>query len=221
MKANQTECLRCGTCCTSGGPALHFKDLHLILDGDIALAQLITIRSGELVHNPLTNRLQSIQQELVKISGIGRQWNCCFLDPEEKSCTIYEKRPTACKTLKCWDTEEIEKLFEIDTISRLDIIPEDDPVRPFVIEHDGAFPCPDLMALSAGEGKARSDGLEALINEEIGYRTRVVSTFDFSLGEELFYFGRPLFHLLVSVGAEINEVDHRLLLAWPDNPPAR
>ena len=80
MKENQKECIRCGTCCTSGGPALHSEDLHLVLEGELPLAQLITIRSGELAHNPLTNSIQSIKRELVKISGVGRDWNCCFLE---------------------------------------------------------------------------------------------------------------------------------------------
>jgi Fe-S-cluster containining protein len=215
MKENQKDCLRCGTCCTNGGPALHSEDLRLIQEGELPLAQLITIRAGELAHNPLTGRLQPVKNELVKISGVGRQWNCCFLDPEEKSCTVYDKRPKACRVLKCWDTKEIEELIEKDTIKRLDIISENDPVHPFVLEHDALYPCPDMIALTAGEKSERSDGLEDLVNNEIGYRTRVVERFDFSLGEELFYFGRPIFHLLVSVGAQVNEVNGKLLVSWP------
>ena len=216
MKQDQKECERCGTCCTSGGPALHSEDLHLVLEGKLPLTQLITIRAGELAHNPLTSSLQPVKRELVKISGVGREWNCCFFDPEEKGCTIYDKRPQACKALKCWDTDEIEELIEKDTITRLDIIPEDSPIRPFVIEHDKAFPCPEMIDLLEGRNGARTDSLEETINREISYRTKVVGNFDLSLGEELFYFGRPLFHLLVSIGADINEVDGRLLLSWPE-----
>ena len=216
MKQDQKECERCGTCCTSGGPALHSEDLHLVLEGKLPLTQLITIRAGELAHNPLTNSLQPVKRELVKISGVGREWNCCFFDPEEKGCTIYDKRPKACKALKCWDTTEIEELIEKDTINRLDIISEDSPVRPFVIEHDKAFPCPEMIDLLEGLNGARTDSLEETINSEISYRRKVVRNFDLSLGEELFYFGRPLFHLLVSIGADINEVDGRLLLSWPE-----
>ncbi len=215
MKENQKECIGCGTCCTSGGPALHSEDLHLVLDGELPLAQLITIRAGELAHNPLTGRLQPVKRELVKISGVGRQWNCCFLDPEQKSCTIYDKRPKACRVLKCWDTKEIEELIENDTIGRLDIVAENDPVRSFLVEHDALYPCPDMIALTTDQKREQSDALEDLVNREISYRTQVVENFDFSLGEELFYFGRPLFHLLVSIGAQINEVDGRLLVSWP------
>ena len=215
MKQDQKDCLRCGTCCTSGGPALHSEDLHLVLEGGLPLTQLITIRAGELAHNPLTNSLQPVKRELVKISGVGRQWNCCYFDPEEKGCTIYDKRPKACKALKCWDTKEVEELIEKDTINRLDIIEEDSPIRPFVIEHDKAFPCPEMIGLMEREKDDLPEGLEETVNKEIEYRTKVVRNFDLSLGEELFYFGRPLFHLLVSIGADINEVDGRLLVSWP------
>lgn len=215
VQSEQNECLRCGTCCTSGGPALHSEDLHLVLNGGLPLAQLITIRKGEIAHNPLTNSLQPVKKELVKISGVGREWNCCFFDPEEKGCTIYDKRPKACRALKCWDTKEVEELIEKDTINRLDIISQENPVRQFVIEHDRAFPCPDMMGLMEGKGEARSVDLEELVNKEIDYRTKIVRHFDFSLGEELFHFGRPLFHLLVSSGAIINEVEGRIIIAWP------
>ncbi len=73
-----------------------------------------------------------------------------------------------------------------------------------------------MIGLMEGRNGARTERLEDSINSEITYRTKVVSTFDFSLGEELFYFGRPLFHQLVSIGADITEVDRRLLLSWPD-----
>ena len=78
MKENKQECIQCGTCCTSGGPALHTEDEQLVRSGKIPLAQLITIRKGELAHNPILKRLQPVKRELVKISGVGREWNCCL-----------------------------------------------------------------------------------------------------------------------------------------------
>ena len=38
MEQNQKECQQCGTCCTSGGPALHKEDKHLVVDGDLPLS---------------------------------------------------------------------------------------------------------------------------------------------------------------------------------------
>jgi Fe-S-cluster containining protein len=217
MKENKQECIQCGTCCTSGGPALHTEDEQLVRSGKIPLAQLITIRKGELAHNPILDRLQPVQRELVKISGVGREWNCYFFDPEEKGCTIYDYRPKACKALECWDTAAIEDLIEKDTLSRLDLLDEDDPVRPFIPEHEANFPCPDMQKLLA-DGPGDDGGeLEELVNREISYRTKVVGSFDLSLGEELFYFGRPLFHLCVAAGAKVYEVDRRLVIGWPEH----
>jgi len=215
MQEQQQECQRCGTCCVSGGPALHPEDRHLVLDGRLPTAQLITIRTGELAHNPLSDTLQPVRGELVKISGVGREWSCFYFDPEQKGCSIYEMRPQACKALRCWDTAEIEELMETDTIGRLDLLVADDPMRPFVLEHERLFPCPDIQDLLEHGPGDRAAELERLVNEEIAYRTRVAEDFDLTLGEELFYFGRPLFHLFVSIGAEVVEVDGRLIITWP------
>ncbi len=215
MEGPQQECKQCGSCCSSGGPALHREDERLVRSGALPLAQLITIRKGEIAHNPLTNSLQPVNQELVKISGVGREWNCCFLDPEEKGCTIYEHRPMACRALQCWDTRAIEELIEKDTLSRLDLIGDNNPLRSSVEEHERLFPCPDMKALLTRGPSDHAAELEDLVNEEIAYRTRVVQSFDLSLGEELFYFGRPLFHLCVAAGAEVVEVEERLIVSWP------
>lgn len=218
MQENQQECKQCGTCCTSGGPALHTDDEHLVRKGYISLAQLITIRKGEIAHNPLTNRLQPVKRELVKISGVGRKWNCCFFDPGEKGCSIYDYRPQACRALECWNSAEIEELIEKDTLSRFDLIEDGNPIRPCIEEHEGLFPCPDMeLLLTAGPAEATPDleDLEDLVNREIAYRTKLVKSFDLSLGEELFYFGRPLFHLFVSAGANVVEVEKRLMISWP------
>jgi Fe-S-cluster containining protein len=216
MQDNQQECQQCGTCCTSGGPALHTEDEHLIRAGKIPLAQLITIRKGEIAHNPLTKSLQPVKQELVKLSGVGREWNCSFFDPEQKGCTIYDHRPKACKALECWNTSAIEDLIEKDTLSRLDLIPAEHSIRPYVREHESLFPCPDMELLLNTGPSENAEELEDLVNKEIAYRTKVVASFDLSLGEELFYFGRPLFHLFVAAGAKVVEVEQRLIVNWPE-----
>ncbi len=216
LDAQDNECQRCGTCCASGGPALHSEDKHLVLEGHLPTAQLITIRKGELAHNPLAGVVQPVKGELVKISGVGREWSCFFFDPAQKGCTIYEMRPQACKALKCWDTADIEALIETDTLQRLDLLAADDPLRPLVIEHERRFPCPDLQALHRDGPGEQAAALEQAVNDEIVFRTRVVEQFDLTLGEELFCFGRPLFHLFVSIGADVVEKEGRLLVHWPD-----
>lgn len=215
MEKDITSCQRCGTCCTNGGPALHSADRQRVLDGDLPRTHLITIRAGELVHNPISNRLQPVRRELIKISGVGREWNCFYFDPEEKGCTIYDKRPKACRVLECWDTAAIEEMIEKDTLSRLDLVDSTEPVYRAIQEHELSFPCPDMKMLLQNGPQSAADDLEESANREVVFRTAVSEQYDLSLGEELFYFGRPLFHLFLSVGAQINEVDGRLIVSWP------
>ena len=84
MKKQQDECLRCGTCCSSGGPALHTEDLRLVKEWEIPFSQLITIRVGELAFNPLVGDLQPIRRELVKITGVGRPGTVPILTPKRR-----------------------------------------------------------------------------------------------------------------------------------------
>ena len=215
MDKIQTECTRCGTCCANGGPALHVQDKELIEGGAIPISHLITIRKGELVHNPVSNRLQVAKNELIKINGVGQEWSCFYFEPEQKLCTIYDSRPVACQMLECWDTEAVEQMIDKDLLSRTDLIGDDDPLYQAVLEHESTFPCPDLeLLLTRGVGD-KSRELEEAANREVAFRTELVSSQDLSLGEELFYFGRPLFHLLISVGASVKESAGRLLIDWP------
>ncbi len=214
MESIQAECKQCGTCCANGGPALHSDDRKLIEKGIIPLAHLITIRKGELVHHPVSRSIKSVGSELIKINGAGKTWSCFYFDAGEKGCTIYESRPRACRELECWNTGAIEKMIEKDLLSRQDLIAPDDPLFPSVLEHENNFPCPDLAALLDERG-GEELSLEERANDEVAFRSEQVLRHELSLGEELFYFGRPLFHLLISVGAVVRESGGRLIVAWP------
>jgi Fe-S-cluster containining protein len=214
MEPIQAECKQCGTCCANGGPALHSDDRKLIEAGIIPIAHLITIRKGELVHHPVSGSIKSVESELIKISGAGKTWSCFYFDAGEKGCTIYDSRPRACRELECWNTEAIEKIIEQDLLSRKDLIASDNPLLQSVLEHEKNFPCPDLGALLE-RGGAEYKSLEEHANDEVAFRSEQVSRHELSLGEELFYFGRPLFHLLISVGAVVRESGGRLIVAWP------
>ena len=215
MEKKHTECNRCGTCCANGGPALHVQDRELIEGGAIPISHLITIRKGELVHNPVTSLLQAVKNELIKINGVGKEWSCFYFDPDRKGCTIYDTRPVACQALECWDTEAVEQLIEKDLLSRTDLIAENDPLYQAVLDHEADFPCPDLEAILRQGSPAQSRELEEAANREALFRSELVSSHNLSLGEELFYFGRPLFHLYISVGARVRESAGRLLVNWP------
>jgi Fe-S-cluster containining protein len=203
MKVEQKECVRCGTCCKSGGPALHGSDLSLIRAGKINLDNLVTLRKGELAYNPKTSSIQPIRQELVKLVGKGKSWDCFFFD-DQAGCTIYENRPFACRVLQCWEPEASLNIIEQDVLSREDIIDGEDPLLPFVREHDQLIPCDDVIefynkSLSSSQKKE----LETRMNSDLAFRSNLLKHHNLSLGLELFYLGRPFFQLLQQMKIDI------------------
>ena len=215
MKFKQMECLRCGICCQKGGPALHGQDLALVRDGQLPLGDLITIRRGELAYNPLSDRIEPVLQELVKIRGTGQEWCCCYYDPTSKGCSIYRNRPMACGVLKCWQPDETMALVGQDLLSRLDILEEGDSLRSLVQEYERLCPCPDMGEVKKSlavldESALRS--LEMQVNTDLAFRDQVVRELNLSLTEELFHFGRPLFQLLQTLGVVVAESSQGLRL---------
>lgn len=215
MSDIQNECKRCGICCTKGGPALHSEDLYLVKSGKIPRKKLITIRKGELVFKPSSEIPQTADCELIKIVGTGKDWQCFFFDTVDKGCKIYGSRPVACSTLQCWDTEKIEKLVEEDTLSRLDIVGDEDPMFKLIKEHERKCPCPDMLgvleAVKNG-GSISIESLEELVNKDIQLRQHAEKQHAISLADELFFFGRPIFQLLQQLGVQVSEVRGKLRL---------
>lgn len=210
----QHHCRRCGNCCLEGGPALHHEDLALVNGGTIPWSSLITVRRGELVHHPQAGGVRAARVELVKIAGSGRQWSCRYY---REGCTIYQHRPLACRALKCWDTKEIIALMEHGTLTRLDLIPGDHPLVPAIREQERDFPCELFEEVFASGGQPDEPTrleLERRANRELLWRSRLVARHSLSLGEELFFFGRPYFQLLQGLGFAVSEDPSGLSLTW-------
>jgi Fe-S-cluster containining protein len=215
-------CRRCGSCCLQGGPALHRQDLALIENGSLPLDRLITIRRGELVDDPLLNRTRSVEYELVKISGTGRQWRCWYYT-DETGCTIYAQRPAACRALRCWDPEEVLALVGKDLLTRADILPPGHFLRPLVEEHESLCPCPDMEkvrdAVLSG-GAPDLPALQVLVDADMSFRGRMVREHALPLALELFAFGRPLFQLLQAAGIACTETNGRIRLSPAKKSPS-
>ncbi|OGW33086.1 MAG: hypothetical protein A2X59_08970 [Nitrospirae bacterium GWC2_42_7] len=198
---SKTHCIRCGTCCQKGGPTLHNKDKKLILEGHIGYHHLITIRKGEPAFNPLSNQLEPVLHELVKVAGKGKTWACIFYDEKKASCDIYKHRPLECRLLTCWDTSKILTVIAKDTLARADIINPTDPVLKLVKTHEKKCSVTKAVTLISTLKKKNDDSnsltkLKTLFQQDIDIRTKAVSEFKLSLAVELFYFGRPLFKIM-------------------------
>lgn len=206
--SQQKECKRCGICCENGGPALHGKDLSLIEQGHLTFDHLITIRKGELAHDPVTNIIEPVKTEFIKISGSKGSWACTFYNVKQNGCTIYAHRPIACGILKCWDSKEILALAGTDLLSRHDIVKESSPLKKRLIEHEALFPLDNLMSISQTISRSSKNiikKLERVCNKDIAHRIQSIDVFNLSVAQELFYFGRPVFELLRPLGFTITE----------------
>ena len=198
----------------NGGPALHREDLALITSTRLPVSDLVTIRKGELAHNPLTGKVQPASVELVKIVGAGGQWQCCYYDSDH-GCTIYHYRPVGCRLLKCWDPGDILNL--VDTLCRLDIVTADSPFVALIKEHEKLCPCDGLQSILTDRNsltQQQKNELEARVNSDLQFRKRVIEDYNLSLREEMFYFGRPFFQLLNPLGVSVVESETGVQLIW-------
>ncbi len=202
------SCIRCGTCCKKGGPSLHLEDKKILLAGHITRERLITIREGELALSPLSGRPEPIEKELIKITGKGKGWVCCFYNEKESSCAIYAHRPLECRLLKCWDTAQLLSVIGKDPLARTDILSEDDPIMRYIEAHDkecSITMAEDLISvlLEKNDDPESLAKLTALVHRDLAIRSRAISEFGLSLETELFLFGRPLFKVLGARGFQL------------------
>ena len=137
ITAAAAACRQCGTCCRKGGPALHREDRHLVMDGLIAAEALYTIRAGEAGSGQtFAGRRSYADTDIIKIKGKGDGWCCRFLDDESSRCTIYDRRPTECKALQCWDTRAIEALYHRERLARKDLLEDAKGLWDLIADHD-------------------------------------------------------------------------------------
>ncbi len=212
----QTSCKRCGNCCSEGGPAFHLQDLPLLATGKIPLARLITVRRGELASSPIEKKLSPVATEFVKLSGKQGSWSCYYYE-EGSGCGIYSYRPQACRVLQCWDTREIISLMGRDLVGRKEILGMADPMLAAIAEHERLASCDFFASLQAGHSgltAIEKAEIEARVQRDLQFRGRIVKEKGLSLGQELFYFGRPLFQLLRSVGIGVSATGDRVILRW-------
>lgn len=213
----KSACDCCGTCCRKGGPALHTADLELVQSHLLCFGDLITIRRGEYVLHPVTDEPQPAEKEFLKIQGREGEWCCTFLDSKSSTCTIYTTRPLACRLLRCWDPDELLEITGKELINRFDLVSESNPMFHLMKMHEKSCPVPDIASLQGqlSEIKQRDEALTALtgmVNHDLQIRSGAVRKFQLSVADELFYFGRPIFQLLVPAGISMEESPQGLIL---------
>lgn len=198
-------CRRCGSCCQQGGPALHDGDLVLVRSGRLRLDHLVTVNLGELAFQPMATTATTVVNEFLKIQGRDGTWCCTFYDETARGCLRYEHRPLACGLLDCTDTGPLLDITGQDLLTRFDCIDRNDPILAVILKQQQQSPSPDIQTISDDFAQiyARTELLAGLledVNLDLAFRSRTANAFQLSVALELFYFGRPLFQLLLPLG---------------------
>ncbi|UCD81115.1 MAG: YkgJ family cysteine cluster protein [Desulfobacterales bacterium] len=209
-------CVRCGTCCEKGGPAFHRDDRMLIEKGLIPSKYLYTIRRGEFAHDNVRGRLMPVDSDIIKIKGKEDTWTCVFFDEAEKSCTIYKDRPQECRALKCWDTQELEKIYAGRRLTRQDLMSGVVGLWDLIKDHQKRCDYEKIRnlikALQSGHGQHARRRLAEIIRYDLEIRELVVSKGAMDPEMLDFLFGRPLTKTLPGYGIKGHRQGKKIIL---------
>ena len=210
----QSSCKQCGICCIKGGAALHNTDLHLLQKKKIPRKDCVILRKGEFAWTPVTERVEAIKTEIIKLRGTGGEWVCCYYNPVAKNCGIYADRPIACRTLKCWEPERSLAIAGKDLLSRREILQLEPDLLEQVSTYEEQIQLPDFDNLvnELKNNKKSIKMLEDLINKDLIFRDKAIQLSAQVSEEELFLFGRPVFQLLQPFGLQFYQKGNRLCL---------
>jgi Fe-S-cluster containining protein len=153
-----SACCRCGTCCEKGGPALHEEDRELVKSGRIPLADLYTIRKGEMARDNVRGTLEPLAAEIIKIKSLQggkKAWTCRYYNDPDNACRIYSHRPLECRALQCWDTREIERVYSVGRLQRKDLIGQVEGLWDLIADHERRCSYENLHRLAL---RLKSDG---------------------------------------------------------------
>jgi Fe-S-cluster containining protein len=199
-------CRRCGTCCEKDGPTLHERDRPLVESGAIPLRLLVTLRKGEFVSEPESNRFLRTEEEMIKLKGVGSGWTCICFEAGPNRCTIYDRRPVQCRAMTCWDTAEIRKVMATPKLRRHDLLAGVEGLWELIEEHErrcGLLRLHELSTAFRGKDKeaAENDLMEMLCYDRA---LREVLVENGAAAEHLeFLLGRPLDRLLHGFGLRL------------------
>ena len=203
------ECRRCGTCCEKGGPCFHTEDRLLIETGRIPSKYLYTLRRGEHAYDNVRDCLVPIDSDIIKIKGRQGGWTCIFFDGTKKACTIYNDRPLECRTLKCWDTAQLEKIYAHNRLTRKDLLAGIEGLWELVEDHQERCDYENIkkliMDLEGPDKVQAQKELMKIIQYDAEIRQLAVKKGGLDEGMLDFVFGRPLTQTLSGYGIKIRQ----------------
>ena len=217
--APEKGCIRCGTCCEKGGPGLHTEDRMLIEKGRIPSKYLYTIRKGESAYDNVKGCLVPVDSDIIKIKGKEASWTCIFFDEQNKECSIYNDRPLECRTLKCWDTGELETMYARHRLTRHDLIAEVEGLWDLIKDHQARCNYEEIKKLIGDidgphPGRARKKMME-IIQYDAEIRKLVLEKGGLDPALLDFLFGRPLTETLSGYGLKIRHESGKIIISHP------
>ena len=205
------SCLRCGTCCEKGGPALHDEDRPLVDSGRLAVHCLYTLRRGECVHDNVNGTLILLEAEIIKIAGQERSWACRFYDRKVKGCRIYDHRPLECRALNCRDTRRIAAVYRTRRLTRTELLADARSLRELVDTHEQHCSYSRLRSLvdegHDGERLKQEAAILEIMRFDAHYRRLTVTRGNMDPRIMDFLFGRPLDVTIRMFGVRLVRVD--------------
>lgn len=211
------ECRRCGTCCEKGGPSFHLADRPLIKDGVIHTRYLYTIRKGEAVFDNVLDVLTTADSEIIKIKGKGDAWTCHFYDSENRTCAVYAQRPLECRVLSCWDTREIQALYNTERLERKDLLHTVEGLWSLIEDHSQGCAYEKMTQamqdLKGGFQESAVAAVMQMIRYDMEIRRLVVEKGGVEPAMTDFLFGRPFTTTIRMYGYQVKMVDGRYSLA--------
>lgn len=131
----RTSCVRCGACCTGSSPSLMKEDLPLFMSGVLSHENTYTIRNGERIRSKGDGAVYESFMELIKLKDTGGASACVFYVKDE-GCSIYENRPSQCRSYKCWAPENLMEGLEEGAMQRSDILGSVDMLIGVIEQHE-------------------------------------------------------------------------------------
>jgi Fe-S-cluster containining protein len=203
----RTHCIRCGECCLASSPTLQRKDIPLATKGILRRKDLFTIRIGELVHDPVQEKLAKTDKELIKIREKRHGRGCVYYEEETRACSIYEHRPLQCAALACWDTAPFKEAYHTPKAGRKDIV-RNGTLLGLIDAHDRRCSYAELedsVKRIEREGEKAIQKTLELLKYDTQFRPFISKKMDIAPGEMDFLFGRPLIDTIHMFGLKVEK----------------
>lgn len=206
MRLNRrTECIRCGKCCSDSSPSLLKEDIALFVSGVLSYDNTYTIREGERVWSKGDGSIYESFIELIKISDKDGTQVCVFYKDKE-GCSIYENRPSQCRTYKCWAPENPISGLEEGALKRSDIFGSIDFLMEVIERHEEKCSYKKLSDAFDRVADGNEDAVEDIM-DMLQYDTYIrpflAERFNISENAMNLIFGRPLTETIGGFGFKV------------------